>query len=118
MPTIANGDRCLIVAGAAGSTATQNGIWIANTAPGGEWTRAPDCDDASDFTSGLLVFDTYQGAVWECTTPTYGQSIKLTAATGQYPGATEIQFRKRVPRGNIFHSIVCTFDQIADMRPQ
>lgn len=115
---LATGDRVLIVAGgsAPGLPATQNGIWIVNL--GGPWTRAADCSIPSDFTSGFMVFDTRRGCFWECVSPTYGQTIKLTAATGSLANATEINFRRRVPRGNVWHAIVCSFDTILDMRPQ
>lgn len=113
-PTIVTGDRCLVVAGS-GATESSNGLWIADTV--GYWQRAADLSVPSDFTSGFLVFDTNGGAVWECVTPVYGQLINVKFPANS-PGTTPVRFRKRVPRGNVYHSITCTFDQITDMRPQ
>lgn len=116
-PTIANGDSVLIVSlELPGHIPGFNGIWIVNTS--GTWSRRDDLSIPSDFTPNFIVYDKNRSCFWECTSPRYGQAIKVASTTVVVPNPTPIQFQRRQPRGNIYHSITCTFDQIFDMRPQ
>jgi hypothetical protein len=101
--------------------ALYNGIWVVDTS--GYWKRRGDNAVPSDFTPGFLVYEQYKSVLWECTSPIYGSKIVLLGAgnalaTPPPLAVTPVSLQLRTPRGNIYHSIVCTFDQIADMRPQ
>lgn len=115
VPTLVDGDPVLIAtSNPAIFPPSHNGIWIVNFA--GVWLRRGDLAAAVDFGPGFLVPESRTWQVWECTTPSFGQSIVVAGPTGA-PG-TPIQFERRQPRGNIYHSLACHFDSIADMRPQ
>lgn len=117
---------------------SQNGIWIVHWS--GAWQRRGDLRSPSDITANWLVYDTYLNRFWECVFPTFGtgQGIALhdtffngiapgiDATGGGVPsyvltvqiGDARMGIYQRTPRGNIYHSIACNFDSIADMRPQ
>lgn len=112
-PTIVTGDEVLVTTG----PAAKNGVWVVDT--GAVWTRRVDVSNPSDFTPGFLILDSNTGLIWECVSPIYGQSMNISPfGSSGTSGRTPIIFQKRVPRGNIYHSLSCTFDLIVDMRPQ
>jgi hypothetical protein len=120
-PTIANGDPVLVVSQPhlPFNNDVDNGLWSVDTAGGAFWPRRGDLTVPSDFTPNFIVFDKNRSCFWECVSPKYGQTIRLDQLTGAFVSSpTSLTFQRRVPRGNIYHSITCTFDQITDMRPQ
>lgn len=90
---------------------SQNGIWVVDA---GNWVRRYDLTVPADFAPSFLVPDRGTSKMWECVSPVVGQSIVIA----DDPGGTPISFQLRVPRGNVYHSMLCHFDSIADMRPQ
>lgn len=114
-PTLVSGDSILTAEAPYG---IYNGIWTVSFS--GTWPRRTDLAASADFTPNFIVYDKNTSCFWECVRPKFGQTIRLTDSStfDSVPNATEVHFQRRQPRGNIYHSITCTFDQISDMRPQ
>lgn len=113
---LVSGDAVLLV----GQTlAYNNGTWIVQV---GAWARQFDTRVSSDFTPNFLVTDASTWETWECTSPSFTGSqnfkIDIFEALVVDSANTPITFQRRTPRGNIYHSLACHFDQIIDMRPQ
>lgn len=110
----------------------ENGLWSVHFTPvgtsNGFWQRLDNLDAPEDFTPLFFVLETTDYTVWECYTPSFPTD---TISTGKTPGngssgaleyspswSPAIQFRHRTARGNVYHSVLCTFDDVVDMRPQ
>lgn len=98
-----------------------SGIWIANSA--GDWTRAPDLSQQTDFSPFFFVRvsggNVNANTYWECTYPQSSQSVVLsTSQAGVPPNPTSLAFQRRTARGNIYHSIQTDFINIRNMRFQ
>lgn len=102
----------------------RNGIWIPNT---GAWIRAKDLDEALDWTPGwivrVLAGRVNGGSTWQCHFPTANQRMTLSTTTAQIGSAatgTEYTWptiTPALPRGNIYHGAIPTFN-VADLRFQ
>lgn len=94
----------------------QNGIWIAAA---GAWARATDLDEAADFTPNWIIVPSYGtvngGAAWQCVTA--ATHLNLKAAAGASLAYTGITIQPAQPKGNIYHSLVPTFE-VTDLRFQ
>lgn len=114
--------------------AQQNGIWILNTA--GAWSRAADLSSIGDFTPNFIVralqssTDVRPG-FWQIQSPqqpsgggTITDTVNGTAISFLRVGRTPsnrygVNITASSPlRGNMYHSVVVTIDDIVDMRPQ
>lgn len=91
-----------------------NGVWWVDPGP---WTRVALVQPSS-FTTGYLVIVRNSDEVWELIGPHKSSNPTIYLSTSSPGGSDSIGFRARRPNGNIYHSIVCDFDSIADMRPQ
>lgn len=98
------------------STSYKNGIWLQMT---GAWPRRPDLISASDFTPHWIVRVTYGTingqSTWQCQYPSQNNRIVLTGSVGT--SLTNIQITPARAYGNIYHSLVPTFE-VADLRFQ
>jgi hypothetical protein len=95
----------------------KNGIW---TAAAGAWVRAGDLDEQSDFTPNFIVKATSGGinaeAVWQCQHP--ANTTRVDLGTGAASDTkTQPRFVPAEPKGNIYHSLVPTFE-VSDLRFQ
>lgn len=101
-----------------------NGIWDGNSS--GAWTRASDLDAQDDFTPFWIVTaigesggSNFGGVnnltTWQCTSPTSSQKVDL--ATSANENKTQPWIQPAVPRGNIYHALVPTFE-LTDLRFQ
>lgn len=101
----------------------RNGIWI----PSSPWVRAKDLDSELDWSPGWIVRvmagRVNGGSTWQCHFPSANQRMNVSTATSQVGSAatgTEYTWPSIVPalpRGNIYHAIIPTFD-VADLRFQ
>ncbi len=107
-------------AGTSNNASVRNGIWLKSP---GDWTRAADLDEPSDFTPNWIVRVAYGLAnihsVWQCEWPSATSKISLSVdpAIVPNPAGTQPRIVPAKPRGNIYHSLVPTF-AVADTRFQ
>ncbi len=98
-------------------TSPKNGIWIGATAAPS--TRANDLNDPSHFTPGALIFVKLGvvsgGTIFQIDRPTSNQAIVVS--DDALSTDTPIRLQPAEPRGNIYHSAVCTFE-LTDLRFQ
>lgn len=119
-----NNQRILVVdpqadidASVSTQNSVRNGIWVASNA--GAWTRATDLGAQSDFTPNWIVRVRFgsinAGALWQCEHPSSNSPTNL----GSVPDATSTRplLVPAKPRGNIYHSVVPTFE-VSDLRFQ
>lgn len=105
----------------------RNGLWIANAGGVGHWIRTKDLDEVLDWTPGwivrVLAGRTNGGSTWQCHFPTATQRMNITAdpaAIGSAATGTEYTWPSiipAIPRGNIYHAVIPTFD-VSDLRFQ
>lgn len=100
----------------AATDSRNNGIWYQAV---GAWTRRDDLNDVTDFSPWWFASQqeiTTTRKVWEYD---YSATLKPTKiGDGGDADSSPIVIRERTGRGNIWHSLACTFTSIADMRPQ
>lgn len=132
-PAMIDGDRMLIINRRPYARA---GIWLIDNA-GSSWIRSKLMNSSSLFSPYLLAFgpdvdDFNTIKLYEMTTPNPVLATALVQDVGDGPLElfTAIHFNAAnnlgdpyypaalTPRGNIYHSVVCEFDSIVDMRPQ
>lgn len=97
-----------------GYWAAINGVWWVDPGP---WTRVA-LVTPNQFTTGYLVIVRNSDEAWELIGPNKASNPQIYLGTTSPGGSADIGFRARRPNGNIYHSFVCEFDSIADMRPQ
>lgn len=89
----------------------KNGIWDTQV---GNWTRATDLDGQDDFTPGWIVKvasgQINAGSTWQCDYPTSRTKVDLTTGITGTLAKTQPRIQPAVPRGNIYHALVPTFD--------
>lgn len=128
--SIPSGNRLLLVSQ---TVPQQNGIWILDN--GGAWTRAADLLSIANFTPNFIVgaqrnatLDV-QPQFWQISTPQQPQVATIKSdntgspiqflRVGRTPPTVWTSYTPSSPlRGNIYHSVVVTIDDIVDMRPQ
>lgn len=104
--------------------AALNGIWDATAAV---WNRAADCDGQVDFTNSWIVTVRYGSinseTTWQCVAPGPSSNLDLSVPTAGPTVAapsllkTQILMQPAEPKGNIYHSLVPTFN-VTDLRFQ
>jgi len=89
------------------------GTWSAGiyTVQSGLWTRTADAATNENFSNSFLICVPSLNQIWEYTN--VANPIGLRSTSDQTP-----VFQRRNPKGNIYHAVSCSFDSIADMRPQ
>lgn len=127
---IPDGSRILLVSQ---DVPQQNGIWIVDNA--GAWTRAADLLSIANFTPNFIVSALRNADLdsrpqfWQIQTPQQPQVATIKSdntgspiqflRVGRTPPTVWVSYTPSAPlRGNIYHSVIATIDDIVDMRPQ